>query len=106
MTLLKLGRYCRAYQTLMEHWRNLLPKEVMLEVDYEEVVDNLEQEARRIVRYCGLEWDDACMAFYWNRRPVLTASVIQVRRPIYRTSVGRWRQYQDVLQPLLRVLDH
>jgi tetratricopeptide (TPR) repeat protein len=103
--LAELGRYCRAYQTLMEHWRNLLPKEVMLEVDYEDVVDNLEQQARRIVRHCSLEWDDACLAFYRSQRPVQTASTTQVRRPIYRTSVGRWRQYQDVLQPLLRALD-
>jgi hypothetical protein len=103
--LAELGRYCRAYQMLMEHWRNLLPKEVMLEVDYEDMVDNLERQARRIVHHCGLEWDDACLAFYRSQRPVLTASTTQVRRPIYRTSIGRWRQYQDVLQPLLRALD-
>jgi tetratricopeptide (TPR) repeat protein len=103
--LAELGRYCRAYQMLMEHWRNLLPKEVMLEVDYEDVVDNLERQARRIVYHCSLEWDDACLAFYRSQRPVQTASTTQVRRPIYRTSVGRWRQYQDVLQPLLRALD-
>jgi hypothetical protein len=102
--LAELGRYIRAYEELMEHWRRVLPKGVMLEVQYEDLVGNLEAEAKRIVAYCGLEWDDACLSFYKTKRPVRTASVIQVRQPIYNSSVGRWRPYEKELQPFLRAL--
>jgi len=100
----ELGRYVRAYLDLMEHWRKVLPRGVMLEVDYENVVDDLEQEARRVVAHCGLEWDDACLSFHKNERPVRSASVTQVRQPIYRSSIGRWRDYEELLQPFLRTL--
>jgi len=86
----------------MEHWRKVLPQGVMLEVDYEDVVDDLEQQARRLVAHCGLEWDDACLSFYKTERPVRTASVTQVRQPIYRIAVGRWRDYEELLQPFLK----
>jgi hypothetical protein len=89
----------------MQHWREVLPEGVMLEVQYEEVVANLEQEARRIIAYCGLDWDDACLAFHKTERPVLTASAVQVRQPIYHNSVGRWQPYKDFLQPLTSELD-
>ncbi len=100
----ELGRYYRSYQTLMEHWRQVLPAGVMLEVQYEEVVADVERQARQIVAHCGLEWDDACLAFYKTQRPIRTASVTQVRQPIYRTSVGRWKPYQHLLQPLIKEL--
>jgi tetratricopeptide (TPR) repeat protein len=103
--LTELGRYCRAYRTLMAHWRNVLPEGVMLEVDYEEVVGNLEVQTRRILAHCGLEWDDACLAFHRTDRPVLTASVTQVRQPIYGSSVGRWQAYEDLLQPFVKALE-
>ena len=99
-----LGRYWRAYDRLMAHWREVLPAGVMLEVQYETVVDDFEGQARRVVAHCGLEWDDACLAFYETRRPVRTASLVQVRQPIYRTSVGRWRPDADTLRPLLEGL--
>jgi tetratricopeptide (TPR) repeat protein len=101
----ELGRYCRAYQSLMAHWRAVLPAGVMLDVQYEDLVRNLEREARRIVGHCGLEWHDACLDFHKTERPVLTASAAQVRRPIYQSSIGRWRQHEDMLQPLLRELE-
>jgi tetratricopeptide (TPR) repeat protein len=101
----ELGRHYRAYATLMEHWRGVLPSGVMLEVQYEEVVADFEREARRIVAHCGLEWDDACLEFHNTRRPVWTASAIQVRQPIYRSSIGRWRPYESMLQPLLQALE-
>ncbi len=97
----ELGRLYRAYHALMEHWRRVLPPDTMLEVDYEDVVDNLEGQARRIIAYCGLDWDDACLAFHTVERAVRTASVVQVRQPIYRSSVGRWRPRDDILRPLL-----
>ena len=99
-----LGRYWRAYDALMAHWRAVLPPGVMLEVQYEAVVDDLEAEARRIVAHCGLDWDDACLSFHETKRPVRTASVVQVRRPIYRSSVGRWRPDPETLRPLLEGL--
>ena len=102
--LAELGRYIRSYGALMEHWRQVLPGGVMLEVQYEDVVDHLEEEARRIVAHCGLEWDDACLAFHKTERQVRTASVNQVRQPIYQSSVGRWRPYEAQLQPLLQAL--
>ena len=100
----ELGRYYRAYQRLMVHWRHVLPEGVMLEVKYEELVTDFERQARRIVAHCGLEWDDRCLSFYETRRPVKTASVVQVRQPIYRSSVGRWRRDSDLLRPLLEAL--
>ena len=103
--LAELGRYYRAYAALMKHWREVLPLEEMLEVQYEELVDNFELLARRIVAYCGLEWNNACLEFYKNKRPVWTASAVQVRQPIYRSSVGRWRLDQGTLQPLIKALE-
>jgi hypothetical protein len=100
----ELGRYYRAYEALMEHWRAVIPQGVMLEVQYEELVADTEGEARRIIAHCGLEWDARCLAFHQTERPVRTASALQVRRPIYTSSIGRWRPDQDVLQPLLTAL--
>jgi Sulfotransferase family len=101
----ELGRYHRACDALMEHWRRVLPPEVVLDVQYEELVANFEPQARRIVAHCGLDWDDACLSFHKTERVVRTASVTQVRQPIYRTSIGRWRPADDVLRPLLDALD-
>ena len=103
--LAELGRYCRGYDALMEHWHNVLPQDVMLDVQYEALVTDLEQQARRIMAHCGLEWDDACLAFYQTDRVVRTASASQVRQPIYTSSVGRWRAYEFQLQPLLEALE-
>ena len=88
----------------MEHWRKVLPTGVMLDVQYEELVEDIEEGARRLIAHCGLEWNDACLDFHRTSRVVQTASATQVRQPIYRTSVGRWREYGDLLQPLLQVL--
>ena len=103
--LAELGRYCRAHAELMEHWRTVLPEGAILEVQYEELVADLEHHARRLVTHCGLEWDDACLTFYKTERSVLTASATQVRRPLYRSSIGRWRPHEARLQPLLKELE-
>jgi len=103
--LAELGRYYRQYDGLMTHWREALPRGRMLEVRYEDVIADIEGSARRIVDYCGLEWDPACIAFHQARRPVRTASASQVRQPIYRSSVGRWRSYDDNLAPLIAALE-
>jgi tetratricopeptide (TPR) repeat protein len=102
--LAELGRYYRAYSALMRHWRDLLPPGVMLEVQYEDLVFDLESHARRIVAHCGLEWDPACLAFHETQRPIRTYSFAQVRQPVYRSSVGRWRPPADALRPLLDAL--
>jgi hypothetical protein len=90
---------------LMEHWRSVIGAEAMIEVRYEDLVDDVEREARRIVAHCGLEWDDACLRFHTAERTVRTASFAQVRRPVYRNSVGRARSYEQQLRPLLDVLE-
>jgi tetratricopeptide (TPR) repeat protein len=100
----ELGRYYRKYAELMAHWRKVLPPGRMLEIRYEDVIADLEGSARRIVDHCGLDWDRACIAFHETRRPVRTASASQVRRPIYRSSEGRWRAYENYLGPLLNAL--
>jgi len=102
--LATLGRYYRQYERLMDHWRAILPPGAMLEVQYEQTVDDFENQARRIVAYCGLDWDDKCLEFHQNTRPVRTASVTQVRQPIYRSAIGRWKPYEMMLQPLLNEL--
>jgi tetratricopeptide (TPR) repeat protein len=100
----ELGRYYRAYLQLMEHWRTALPEGLLLEVQYEDVVADLEGQARRIVAHCGLPWEDGCLAFHRLQRPVQTASSIQARQPLYGSSVGRWRHYVNELEPLLEAL--
>ena len=100
-----LGRYYRSYEALMAHWRAVLPPGVMLEVQYEELVADFENHARRIVAFCGMEWDPRCLAFYETKRPVRTASVMQVREPIFASSIGRWREYEPWLGPLVAALD-
>jgi hypothetical protein len=82
----------------------VLPAGTILDVDYEDVVADLEAQARRILAHCGLDWDPACLSFHKTNRAVRTASVVQVRQPIYRTSVGRWRPDDIVLRPLLNEL--
>jgi tetratricopeptide (TPR) repeat protein len=102
--LAELGHFHRGYQGLMAHWRETLPKDCFIEVDYEAVVDDVAGEARRLIDFLGLTWDDACVRFYENRRTVRTASVNQVRQPIYKTSKGRWKAHADHLTPLLTAL--
>lgn len=102
--LAELGRYYRAYEKLMAHWRNALPPGAMLEIRYEDLIDDFESHARRLVAFAGLEWDPACLEFHRTRRPVRTASVAQVRRPIYNTSIGRWKGQEQRLKPLLDAL--
>ncbi len=102
--LAELGRYYRMYAEMMSHWRSILPQGAMLDVSYEEVVDDLEGQARRLIEYCGLSWDDRCLSFHETSAPVRTASAAQVRQPLFRTSLQRWRRYEADLSPLLQGL--
>jgi tetratricopeptide (TPR) repeat protein len=102
--LTELGTFHRDYQILTTHWRNTLPPETFLEVDYESVVENLESEARRLLNFLNLPWHDAVLTPHKTQRPVRTASVNQVRRPLYTTSTNRWRPHAPHLTPLLAAL--
>ncbi len=102
--LAELGRYHRRYQKLMEHWKSVLPKGRILDVRYEDVVEDLEGQARRIIAHCGLAWDENCLSFHQTDRPVRTASASQVRQPIYKNAVGRGGVYKEFLGPLLAAL--
>jgi hypothetical protein len=102
--LAELGRYYRRYQALMEHWRQVLPEERILEVSYEAIVADFEAEARRMVAHCGLEWDARCLMFHESTRSVRSASAAQVRQPISTNSVARWKTYESFLKPLMTEL--
>jgi tetratricopeptide (TPR) repeat protein len=103
--LAELGRYYRAYSELMAHWRSVLPPGAMLDVRYEDVVNDIEAQARRLIDYCGLPWDHRCIAFHKSNRPVRTASAVQVRQPLFRGSLQRWRKYETELGPLINELN-
>jgi hypothetical protein len=90
----------RQYERLMEHWRRVLPVQIY-EVRYEDMIADLEGVSRRLLSWCGLEWEPGCLEFHKTRRPVRTASVNQVRRPLYSTSAGRWKNYEHHLPDLL-----
>jgi Sulfotransferase family len=100
----ELGRYYRAYHALMAHWRAALPTGVLVEVDYEALVTDFEPHARRLLDHCGLEWNDACTDFYLTPRHVVTASAAQVRKPLFQTSLKRWRPDRTHIAPLLDAL--
>ena len=101
----KLVFMYREYERTMNHWRETLPSSSLLDVDYEELVADTEAVTRRIVDFCGLEWNDACLRPQDNKRTVVTASVWQVRQPVYRTSLERWRNYEPWLGPLRELLN-
>ena len=101
--LYNLGAYHKQYQRLMQHWRQVL-KLPMLEVQYEELVANQETVTRRMVEFCGLEWDERCLQFHQAKRYVATASYDQVRQPLYNKSAGRWKHYERYLEPLRKGL--
>jgi Flp pilus assembly protein TadD len=100
----ELGRYYCRYVDLMDHWRSVLPAGMITTVRYENLVHDLEGEARRLIDFVGLDWDPACLAFHASTRAVHTASVAQVRRPLYTGSIGRWRRYGAALDPLIAAL--
>ena len=101
----ELGRYYGKYRQLMQHWDSVLPEGTMITVQYEDVVADTEGQARRLIDFLGLPWDDKCVDFHKSDRPVKTASVAQVRKPIYKTSVKRWKKYGDGLQPLIDAIE-
>jgi tetratricopeptide (TPR) repeat protein len=99
----QIGRYYGAYHRLMEHWRQLWPGRI-LDVDYEQLIDDQETVCRDVVCHCGLDWSDKCLAYYKNATPTSTASAVQVREPIYRHARDLWRRIEHHLEPLARTL--
>jgi len=100
-----LGHYYREYRRLMAHWRATLAPQLLLEVPYESLVDEPEHWSRRMLAHIGLPWDPRCLEFHRTERPVLTASNWQVRQPISKGSIGRWRRYERFLGPLRAALE-
>lgn len=98
-----LARRCQDYHRLMEYWKSVIPGTIH-EVRYEDLVNNFEHEARRLVAASGLNWDPACLQFHQTERPVRTASVTQVRQPVYRKSLARWKSYEPYLSSLFEQL--
>jgi tetratricopeptide (TPR) repeat protein len=94
---------CQQYERVMSHWKEVLPAKIH-EVNYEQTVTDLESVARRLVAACGLPWEQACLEFHRTERPIRTASVMQVRQPVYQRSVARWKHYQPALGELFAAL--
>jgi tetratricopeptide (TPR) repeat protein len=100
----ELGRYFNNYVRLMDHWNTVLPQGAFHTVHYENLVDNIDAESRQIIDHCGLEWDESCLEFYKGERRVRTASVQQVRQPLYASSKAKWKKYERHLQPLFETI--
>lgn len=104
--LQELGKYFLAFRQLIDHWTSEL-SDALLVVEYEQLVQNSEREIRRLLEYCELEWEDACLKFHRSEAASTTASAVQVRQPMYTSSIGKWRQYEKQLEPLRRIfLEH
>ncbi|MEZ0224836.1 MAG: sulfotransferase [Alphaproteobacteria bacterium] len=102
--LKELGRFYRSYSDTIKHWRKVLPKNAFYDVRYEDLVEDTETQSRKLIEYCGLDWNDACMEPHKHERSIKTASVTQVRQPVYKTSVARWKKYEKFLGPLIEGL--
>jgi tetratricopeptide (TPR) repeat protein len=101
--LLDIGRYYILFDRLMAHWKQAFPGRI-LEIDYEKIVDAQEDCSRGLLDFCGLTWNDACMHFEENAAPVTSASALQVREPIYRNALRRWKKYEAKLDDLQKLL--
>lgn len=102
--LKNLAKVYRQCSESMAYWRETLPEGTLITVNYEVMVADFERQAKKIIAHIGLDWNDQCLRFYESDRSVKTASLIQVRKPVYNTSVGRWKKYEDHLKPLITEL--
>lgn len=101
----EMGHFARNAQTLLEHWQQVIPASHFMVVDYEAIVEDFDTQVRRMLEFLGLDWEDTCADFHNTPGNVRTASVNQVREPLYRRAVGRWKPYAEYLQPLLQALE-
>ena len=100
----KLGEVHKSYEELMQFWKSEL-EIPMLDVEYETLVSDPENTVREILNYCGLEWQDQCLSFHSTKRYAHTASYDQVSRPIYLSSVARWKNYENQITDLINIID-
>ncbi len=100
----ELGRYYVRYRKIMQYWESVLPANSIYTVQYENVARDLETETRKLLDFIGLEWEDSCLNFQDNQRKVNTASIAQVRKPIYTSSIARWERFSEELQPLMEIV--
>jgi len=103
-SLKEVGEYFNLYKDLISHWESVLPKK-MFRVGYEDLIANQEKVSRKMIDFCQLDWEEECLNFYSNKREVNTASAVQVRKPIYKTSVKLWEKYKNNLNPLIKELN-
>jgi tetratricopeptide (TPR) repeat protein len=101
--LADLGAYYKQFVRIMDFWRKKMP-EGFMEINYEDLIDDPETHARSLIDYCDLDWEDACLEFYKSKRQVKTLSIMQVRQPIYKSSIKAWERYEDDLKPLFEAL--
>lgn len=99
------ARYYLAFDRLVTHWQRVLPPEAFLQVQYEALVDDAEPVLRRVLDFLSLEWQPQCLRFFEDAAPVATASAVQVRKPLYTSSVQRWRELEGLLKPAVEVFD-
>ena len=97
---IELAEYYLAYRRLSRHWRMTLPPGVLMEINYEDIVADQSAASRRLIDFVGLPWDDEVLRFHQSAAPSATASAVQVRRPVYSSSVGKWRNHAERLAPL------
>ena len=102
-SLKETGEYYNLYKDLINHWESVLPKK-MLRVSYEDLIDNQEKVSKKMIDFCQLDWEEECLNFHSTKRAVNTASAVQVRKPIYKTSVNLWEKYKNNLNPLITEL--
>jgi len=100
----EIAAYYLAYRRLMAHWQSVIPG-VIHKIEYENLVTDTEAEARRLLKHCGLSWEDQCLEFHKNISASTTASATQVRQKVYTSSVGKWQAYETELLPLRRELE-
>ena len=103
-SLKEIGEYYNLYRDLTSHWKSVLPKK-MLTMKYEDIISDQEKMSKILIEFCGLDWEEECLSFHSNRREVHTASAVQVRKPIYKTSVKLSEKYKNNLNPLMKELN-
>ena len=101
----EIGKYYNLYKDLMEFWKQQIP-DFFYDISYEKLVKNQEIETKKLLNFCGLEWDSNCIKFENNKRAIITASVTQARKPIFKSSIDSWKKYGDELLPLYRILNN
>jgi hypothetical protein len=99
-----IAQYYIMFDRIMSHWDEVLPGKI-LQLQYERLVDDQEQQTRQLLAFCDLKWEDACLNFHENKAPIATASAAQARKPMYSSAVGRWKRYGDRLGPIKKQLE-